>query len=216
MDGGSDGSFFFPDSGQQFYTASSGTSHSTPCVSGGCALVRQYFINQGWTPPSPAMTKAWLMNSARYMTGAGADDTLWSPSQGMGEMNLGTAFDGTPRLLRDEAPGDMFTASGQTRVFKGVVANSSQPFRVTVAWTDAPGSTTGAAYNNDLDLTVTVGGNTYKGNVFRRRLFHHRRLGGHAQQRRKRVFAGGSVGAFHRHHHRREHQFGRRSERRGI
>ena len=36
---------------------------------------------------------------------------------------------------------------------------------MTLAWTDAPGSTTGAA-NNDLDLTVAIGGLTYKGNVF--------------------------------------------------
>ncbi len=165
IDGGPNGSFFFP-TNQRFYTASSGTSHSTPCVSGGCALVRQYFINNGWPAPSPAMTKAYLMNSARYMTGAGANDRLWSPSQGMGEMNLGMAFDGAPRMVRDEATGDLFTASGQSRSFEGVVANSAKPFRVTVAWTDAPGSTTGAAYNNDLDLTVTIGGNTYKGNVF--------------------------------------------------
>ncbi len=165
VDGGPNGSYFFP-AGQQFYTASSGTSHSTPCVSGGCALVRQYFINNGWAAPSPAMTKAYLMNSARYMTGAGANDTLWSSSQGMGEMNLGMAFDGAPRILSDEASDDLFTASGQSRVFTGVVANSARPSRVTIAWTDAPGSTTGAAYNNDLDLTVTIGGNTYKGNVF--------------------------------------------------
>ena len=58
--------------------------------------MRQYFINQGWTAPSPAMTKAWLINSARYLSGPGADDTLWSASQGMGEMDLGTAFDGAP------------------------------------------------------------------------------------------------------------------------
>ena len=38
--------------------------------------------------------------------------------------------------------------------------------RVTLAWTDAPGSTTGAAYVNNLDLVVTVGGVAYKGNVF--------------------------------------------------
>ncbi len=37
---------------------------------------------------------------------------------------------------------------------------------MTLAWTDAPGSTTGNAFNNDLDLTVVVGGNVYKGNVF--------------------------------------------------
>ena len=29
-----------------------------------------------------------------------------------------------------------------------------------------PGSTTGPALNNDLDLTVTIAGTTYKGNVF--------------------------------------------------
>jgi hypothetical protein len=159
------GDAFFP-AGQQFFTASSGTSHSTPCVAGGCALVRQYFINHFTNPPSPAMTKGYLMNSARYMTGVSANDTLWSDSQGMGEMNLGFAFDGTPRILRDEVPADLFTASGQTRTFTGTISDTNKPFRVTVVWTDAPGNTTGNAYNNDLDLTVTVGGNTYKGNVF--------------------------------------------------
>jgi hypothetical protein len=156
---------FFPD-GQRFYTTSTGTSHATPAVAGGCALVRQYFINQGWTPPSAAMTKAYLMNSARYMTGPGADDTLYSDSQGMGEMNLGTAFDGSPRILRDELAGETFTSTGQTRTYSGVVADSTKPFRVTLAWTDAPGNTTGSAVNNDLDLTVSIGGVTYKGNVF--------------------------------------------------
>jgi hypothetical protein len=156
---------FFPD-GQQFYTTSTGTSHATPAVSGGCALLRQYFINRGWSPPSAAMTKAFLMNSARYMTGPGANDTLYSDNQGMGELNLGMAFDGVPRLLRDELAGDIFTASGQTRAYTGAVANPGKPFRVTLAWTDAPGSTTASAANNDLDLTVTVGGVAYKGNVF--------------------------------------------------
>ncbi len=156
---------FFPDA-QQFYSASSGTSHSTPCVVGGCALVRQWFINNFTNPPSPAMTKAFLMNSTRYLNGAYANDNLWSDVQGMGEMNLGTAFDGVSRVFRDELPEDLFTASGQTRVFTGRISDTNQPFRVTVAWTDAPGNTVGDAFNNDLDLTVTVGGNTYKGNVF--------------------------------------------------
>jgi uncharacterized repeat protein (TIGR01451 family) len=156
---------FFP-AGQQFYTTSSGTSHSTPAVAGGAALLRQSFLNAGLNPPSPAMTKAYLMNAARYMTGTGANDTLWSNSQGMGGADLGRSFDGTPRILSDEAPAQRFTASGQTRTFTGIVSTPAQPFRVTVAWTDAPGSTTGNAFNNDLDLTVTLGGNTYLGNVF--------------------------------------------------
>lgn len=156
---------FFP-TGQQLFTVSSGTSHSTPAVVGGCALLRQYFINNAITPPSAAMTKAFLMNSSRYMTGIRANDNLWSNTQGMGEMNLGTAFDGAPRLMRDELAADLFTASGQTRVFTGKIANTNQPFRVTLAWTDAPGNTTGNAYNNNLDLTVTIGANVFKGNVF--------------------------------------------------
>ncbi len=156
---------YFP-FGQQFYTESSGTSHSTPCVVGACALLRQYFINNSLTPPSPAMTKAFLVNSARYMTGSGANDTLPSNNQGMGELNLGTAFDGVSRVLNDELPINKFTATGQTRTFIGTVTDNSKPFRVTLAWTDAPGSTTGNAYNNDLDLVVTVGTNTYLGNVF--------------------------------------------------
>jgi uncharacterized repeat protein (TIGR01451 family) len=165
VSGGTNGSAYYPPK-QQFYTASSGTSHAAPCVSGGCALLRQYFINTYNTTPSPAMTKAYLMNSARYLNGANAKDSLWSNRQGMGEMNLGAAFDGVGRVLHDQHTAEMFTASGQTRAYTGTIADSSKPFRVTLAWTDAPGSTAGNALNNDLDLTVTVGGKTYKGNVF--------------------------------------------------
>jgi hypothetical protein len=157
---------FFP-VGQQFFTESSGTSHSSPAVAGACALLRQYFINQSLAPPSPAMTKAYLMNSASYVTGSGADDTLWSNNQGMGALDLGMAFDGATRTLRDELAADLFTASGQTETFSGSINDPTKPFRVTLAWTDSPGSTTGgAALNNNLNLTVTVGGKTYLGNIF--------------------------------------------------
>jgi hypothetical protein len=156
---------FFPSS-QQFYTESTGTSHSTPAVAGTCALLRQFFINNNVTPPSPAMTKAFLVNSSRYLNGVYANDNLWSPNQGMGEVNLGTAFNGVSRVVRDQLNIDKFTATGQTRTFTGTIVDSTKPFRVTVAWTDAPGSTTGNAFNNDLDLTVTIDGTTYKGNVF--------------------------------------------------
>ncbi|MGH9818775.1 MAG: S8 family serine peptidase, partial [Pyrinomonadaceae bacterium] len=158
-------SFFWP-LDQQWYTASSGTSHSTPAVAGLAALVRQDFINHSLTPPSPAMTKGIIMNSARYMAGAGANDTLPSNNQGMGIANLNNYFDifSAPHILRDEV--DRFTSSGQQSVFTGNIADNTKPLRVTLAWTDAPGSTTGDAFVNNLDLEVTVGGNTYLGNVF--------------------------------------------------
>lgn len=152
--------------GQTNYAASSGTSHSTPAVAGGASLVYQYFINQGWTIPSPAMMKAYLMNSTRYLTGVDANDTLPSNNQGMGLMNLGTAFDGTQRMLRDQLTNDIFTASGQTRTFFANVVETNKPLRITLGWTDAPGSTSGNAYKNNLDLTVLVGGQTYLGNSF--------------------------------------------------
>src|SRR5262249_12834111 len=149
--------------GQQFYTASSGTSHATPAVAGAAALVRQRFINAGQSAPSPAMTKAALMNTARYMTGAGANDSLWSSTQGMGEVNLTSFFElfNFPTIARDQRSADTFTATGQVRAATGTIASSIRPFRVTLAWTDAPGSTVGNAYVNDLNLEVTVGGQTY-------------------------------------------------------
>lgn len=156
---------FFP-LGQRWYSTSSGTSHSTPAVAGGAALVYQWFLNQFTNAPSPAMIKAFLMNAARYMTGTSANDTLYSNNQGMGMMNLGTAFDGTPRMLRDQLTNDLFTASGQTRTFTGVIVSNSKPVRITLTWTDAPGSTSGNAYKNNLDLTVVINGTTYRGNVF--------------------------------------------------
>ena len=165
--GGTAGSAFnfFP-TNQQFYSTSSGTSHSTPAVAGGCALIYQWFLNKGYGAPSPAMVKAVLMNSARYMTGTDANDNLWSDDQGMGMMDLGRAFDGTPRFFKDQLTNQLFTASGQSRVMLATIASNSKPVRVTMAWTDKPGSTTAAGTYNNLNLTVATGGKTYLGNVF--------------------------------------------------
>ncbi len=152
--------------GQTNYAASSGTSHSTPAVAGGASLVYQYFLNQVWGTPSPAMTKAYLMNATRYMNGVYANDTLPSNNQGMGMMHLGLAFDGIPRVLRDQLTNDLFTASGQSRTFYANVYSATNPVRITLGWTDAPGSLSGNAYKNNLNLEVNVNGTTYKGNVF--------------------------------------------------
>jgi hypothetical protein len=154
---------YFP-AGQTLYGWSSGTSHSTPAVAGGAALVYQYFLNSGLGAPSPAMTKGFLMNSATYMTGTGAGGNLPSNSQGMGRMNLGRAFDGVQRLLVDQT--QTLGATGQTYQVTGAVVSTSQPLRVTLAWTDAPGPTTGAPWVNNLDLEVVINGQTYRGNVF--------------------------------------------------
>ncbi len=150
--------------GQTLYGWSSGTSHSTPGVAGGAALVRQWFINEGMGIPSPAMLKAVIVNSASYMTGINANDTLPSNSQGQGLMNLGRAFDTTGKLYVDQS--QVLSTTGASYVLNGTVDDAGEPFRVSLVWTDAPGSTSGGPWVNDLDLTVVVGGNLYRGNVF--------------------------------------------------
>lgn len=162
-DGSSVCNQFFP-AGQTLYGWSSGTSHSTPAVAGGSALVYQDFLNKSLAAPSPALLKAYLMNSAAYMNGVGAGGNLPSNSQGMGRMDLGRAFDGAARIMVDQT--QVLGTTGQTFQQTGTVANTGQPVRVTLVWTDAAGPTTGAPWVNNLDLEVTVGGNTYKGNVF--------------------------------------------------
>jgi hypothetical protein len=152
--------------GQTLYAESSGTSHSCPAVSAASALLRQWFINKGYTPPSPAMNKAWIMNSARYLTGEYANDDLPSNTQGMGATSVATMLDEVPRFFADQQESQLFTESGQEVSFSGEITDTQNVVRVTLAWTDAPGPTTGAAYVNDLDLIVLVDDVPYYGNVF--------------------------------------------------
>ena len=151
-------------SGQTLYGWSSGTSHSTPAVAGTSALVYQWFLNQGLGAPSPAMNKAFIVAMGEYMNGVGAGGTLPSNSQGMGLVNMSDAFVGNNRVLEDQT--QVLGSTGATFTTSGNVADTGKPFRVVLSWTDAPGSTSGAPWVNDLDLEVTVGGTTYKGNVF--------------------------------------------------
>ena len=158
---------YYP-TGQTLYTWSSGTSHSTPAVAGAASLVQNYYgrvIAPGLTA-SPAMLKALLANTPRYLTGGvGTGDNLPSNNQGYGVPNLEALFtDTTHRRSYDET--SLFTASGQQFARTGTVADSLKPVQVSLAWTDAAGPTVGNAYVNNLDLVVTAGGQTYRGNVF--------------------------------------------------
>ena len=58
-----------------------------------------------------------------------------------------------------------FAATGQMRRAAYSVADTAKPLKVTLAYTDAPGPTSGNAFVNDLDLVVNADGQTYKGNV---------------------------------------------------
>jgi hypothetical protein len=172
-----------------------GSSYAAPAVSGAIQLLWWYFQNRltdefgnPLLQPSPAMAKAYVCNAARYLpigdpVRTNVLDTLPSTLQGMGELDLGRMFDGLPRVIRDEsspraisvpltttnpAPQQTyFSQTGQSYTLSGQIASNGQPFRVTLAWVDAPGETFASKeLVNDLDLSVVIGGATYEGNVF--------------------------------------------------
>ncbi len=163
------GAGLFQPPNQSLYTWSSGTSLAAPHISGAASLARRFFVLRNLLgdkrPPSPAMTKAYLINSASYIAGENAGGNLPGERQGWGLANLSRAFDGAKRELVDQTK--LFSESGQTFEIQGSINDRSLPLRVTLAWTDAPGTLIGPALVNDLDLEITVGGVTvYRGNTF--------------------------------------------------
>lgn len=144
------------------YSLSSGTSQAAPAVAGAAALVRDWYEdNVSATPPSPALTKALLINSASDLA-AGPDN-----QQGWGRVNAGAALDlSTQREYYDQLPGDALSSSGDDVIRSFAVPSGAKPVKVTLVWTDAPGPPSGDPVVNDLDLEVAGGGRTYKGNVF--------------------------------------------------
>ena len=156
---------YYPPS-QTIYTWSSGTSHSAPAAAGAASLIHEYYgrvLRPGLTP-SPAMIKALMLNTPRYLDGLDTGGTYPTSTQGWGDINLGNLFDGTPRKIYDQV--HVFTDSGQQRQYVSSVGDPAKPVRVSLVWTDAPGSTTGNSYVNNLNLSVDVGGQVYRGNVF--------------------------------------------------
>jgi hypothetical protein len=160
---------------QTDFAASSGTSHSTPATSGVVSL-SYWWIEHGGAgaaagtideiggsrAPSPAMAKAWLMAHPTYLTGASGNGNLPTNTQGFGMPNMTLMFDAVSKVLLDQS--EVFTTTGDTRTYTWGIADTTQPVRITMAYADAPGSTTGNPQVNNLDLTVVVGGQTYLGN----------------------------------------------------
>ena len=155
--------------GSAFYSLVSGTSQATPHVSGAAALLRDWWARSvDAQPPSPAMTKAVLVNSAVDIAGGNSGKGGQIPSapntdEGWGRVSLGAALDATQREYVDQTA--TLDAAGQSFLRSYSVPDTAKPVRVTLAWTDPPPATvTGNAFVNDLDLEVSAGGRTYRGN----------------------------------------------------
>ena len=145
------------------YSIVSGTSQAAPQVSGAAALVYEdYADSHAGTPPSPALTKAILINTATDLVSGPDTD------QGWGRVNTGTALDDSSsrNYYDQDAAGGVLTNVADSTVRAFTAPNPSQPVKVTLVWTDPPGATTGNSWVNNLDLKVVAGGRSYLGNVF--------------------------------------------------
>ena len=154
-----------------FYSLISGSSQAAPHVSGAAALVRHWYNRTQGLDPSPALTKALLVNTATDLaggtTGKGATIAAGpNTDQGWGRVNVGSALDSTSREYRDQVVADRFTSAGESVRKTYLVQDPTKPVKVTLVWSDSPGPTVGNAWVNNLDLEVEARGHRYLGNVF--------------------------------------------------
>jgi parallel beta-helix repeat protein len=159
----------------QNYQWCGGTSMSTPAVAGGAALFVQYYQSiSGGATPSPALTKAALINGATNMAevaqltyGSQSTSSVPNNDEGWGRMNLvGTLQHQSDVLYSDQEY--IFTNSGESREYSVFVGDTSKPFKASLAWTDAAAApNANPALVNDLDLIVIdPNGYAYYGNQF--------------------------------------------------
>jgi hypothetical protein len=140
-----------PADGYGMYAFCSGTSMAAPHVAGSVALIHQWWrADTDGADPSPAMSKALLVNTAEPLRRSSRPDG----NQGRGRVNLERLFDATAtRVYIDEDV--VLTEPDEEFVLDVTVTDPSRPLQVSLVWTDAPGAP-GAdpALVNDLDLVV--------------------------------------------------------------
>ena len=152
--------------GQQIFTVSTGTSHSTPAVAGFASLASFWLTKTyGIENPSPALLKAFLIVSSSYLTGEGAGGDLPGSSQGFGLPNMNLAFGSQSRIVVEQGQAPLFKESGQSWKLAVRPANSALPVRIVMAFTDYPGLLGADEVQvNDLNLEVQRQGERYLGN----------------------------------------------------
>ena len=144
------------------YSYCQGTSMATPLAAGAAALVREHYLNLN-VNPSAALLKATLINGAMDLGyGIPSNETGW------GRINLSESLHpAKPRVVNytDYSSG---LSTGESISYNFTVYNESSPVKVTVVWTDYPGSPSAAkALVNDLNLVVTsCDGSVFNGNDY--------------------------------------------------
>ena len=162
------------------YVLMTGTSMAAPHVSGTCALLIEWWRkSHANSTPSTAMLKALLINGAEDLAGGPDGDGgvlghIPDNNQGWGRVSVENIIleapdsDRGPKIMSDQE--HPLTAVGQEHIVRVRAFDEARPLRITLTWSDAPGSANASpALMNDLDLEVVgvdTDNRTFKGNVF--------------------------------------------------
>ncbi|MCH7812822.1 MAG: S8 family serine peptidase [Planctomycetes bacterium] len=152
-----------------------GTSMASPAVSGGVAVFIEYYrsLPDYVADPSPAMIKAAFLPAARDLAGnldadGGMLGHVFDSKQGWGRMDLEAVVDPQVSVQYWDNP-VVFDNTGEEWTTTVAADDPSLPIKLMLVWTDAPGHGLGGstpAWNNNLDLIVNDGANTFFGNNF--------------------------------------------------
>ncbi len=151
----------------------SGTSMSTPITAGSTALLRQYFTDgfypTGSKTAADAHTPSGPLMKAVLLNGTNTDGGFFANNIGWGRVWLENSlyFSGEAKRLRfwEITNANGLQTGEQFTVNLGV--QPGEEFRATLVWYDLAGPT-GSAVTlvNNLDLSVTIGANTFLANNF--------------------------------------------------
>jgi subtilisin family serine protease len=150
-----------------------GTSMASPVVSGASAVfVEKYRTEHAGATPSPAMIKAAFTAAAQDLDGfQNADGGLMGHRpdrfQGYGRIDLDAVVN-SPDTIFGLDQSEVLNATGANWSGSLTVVDPLRPVRIMLAWTDAKGHGNGGstpAWVNNLDLSVSSNGSSYRGNV---------------------------------------------------
>ena len=148
------------------YQYQGGTSQAGPQVSGAAAALVQYFREVRGVTPSPALTKAALINSAVNLDDSFGTKPTPNNDEGWGRVDL-TSIIGSEREFDFVDQTELLTTGAEFEQ-QLLVGDPNQPLKVTMTYTDVPGMPFAIpALVNDLDLEVIdPDGRVFRGNQF--------------------------------------------------
>lgn len=151
------------------YIYFSGTGGSAALGTGASAVFAQYYEDMNGAIPSPAMTKAALINGATDMDDAYNTGPIPNNQEGWGRLNLTNVIEPGFNVFYEDQSAPL--QDGVNKTYPDVfVTDNSKPLKISLVWTDVPApATTGAgrALINDLYLrAVSPTGVIYSGNMF--------------------------------------------------